>query len=468
VGAEGRTTDLYPRAYAVVGDPIEHLRFALKHEPLDLGVIVAALKTMDPSELEAWVRAEPTGAFSRRAWFLYETFTRKTLDVDAPRTGNYVDALRPELHVVAPARRSQRHRVNDNLLGGAGLCPTVRRTERLTSQMGSHVDDEARKLIEGYDAVLLARAVSYLYTKETMSSFAIEGERPSDARAERFVASLRSASSFDSTSKQALVELQGRIVEPRYAAKDWRDFQNFIGETVGGYRERVHFICPTPSSVPSLMGAWMDLLRRLDAPTVDPVVAAAVASFALVFIHPFEDGNGRMHRFFIHQVLAKREFSPHGVIFPVSAAILRDSKSYDAVLESFSKPISAFIEWHWGPNEEIVVDNETVDLYRYFDATAFAEYLYSKITDTVRRDLKEELGFVAVYDHALRQARGVVDMPDRRASLFVRLCLENDGRLSNKKREHFAELSDDEVKRLEQAVQRAIDAEELPNSFSNI
>jgi hypothetical protein len=89
-----------------------------------------------------------------------------------------------------------------------------------------------------------------------------------------------------------------------------------------------------------------------------------------------------------------------GVIFPISAAILRDRRSYDQVLETFSKPLSEFIDWHWTSEQEIVVTNDTGDLYRYFDATVFAEYLYDRVADTVRRDLKEELGFVAVFDQA--------------------------------------------------------------------
>lgn len=50
-------------------------------------------------------------------------------------------------------------------------------------------------------------------------------------------------------------------------------------------------------------------------------------------------------------------------------------------------------------------------------------------------------------------------MPDRRASLFVRLCMQNRGRLANARRAEFAELSDEELGRLETAVQAAIEAE---------
>jgi hypothetical protein len=454
-----RVVELYPRQYAPDGTVVSHLRFALRHEPLELGVMVAALKVLERRELEAWVRREPTGAYSRRAWFLYETFTGRTLDVGDAKAGNYTEALDPAKHIVAARRNSPRHRVADNLLGDAGLCPTVRRTPRLRTQMAARIDEEARALTAGYDAATLARAVSYLYTKETRSSFAIEGETPNRSRTERFVAALRAAPGFDPADKTAITRLQGDIVDPRYAAADWRDFQNFVGETVGGYREEVHFICPRPEDVADLMAGWMRLTRRVVDDGVDAVVAAAVTSFAFVFVHPFEDGNGRMHRFLMHHVLAKRGFSPPGVIFPVSAAILRDRRSYDEALEAFSRPLFEFIDWRWTSEHEIAVVNDTGDLYRYFDATAQAEYLYDRVADTVRRDLREELGFVAAFDRAMAAVREIVDMPDRRASLFVRVCMQNGGRLARGRRQTFAELDDGEVAALEAAVRDAMAAE---------
>ena len=45
-------------------------------------------------------------------------------------------------------------------------------------------------------------------------------------------------------------------------------------------------------------------------------------------------------------------------------------------------------------------------------------------------------------------------MPDRRASLFVRLCMQS-GRLSAAKRQRFAELDDAEVAAMEAAVRDA-------------
>lgn len=451
--------ELYPTRYAPVDDSaVSHLTFALRHEPIDLRILAGSLKAIAPADLEAWVRREPTGAYSRRAWFFYEAFTGRTLDVPAASAGNYVKALNPERHFVTDRQNSSRHRVIDNLLGRPGMCAIVRRTPRLTAYLSEKLDEEARSLTARYDEAILARAVSFLYTKETRSSFAIEGETPSANRTERFVAALRRAPTFEPSDKGELLHLQGVIVDPRYAARGWRDFQNFVGETVGHHREDVHFIAPKPGDISDLMDAWMTMTRRLiDSPAVDPVIAAAVASFAFVFLHPFEDGNGRLHRFLIHHVLAKRGFSPPGLIFPVSAAILRDQRRYDQALETFSQPLFDFIEWRFTSDQEIVVLNDTASLYRYFDATPLAEYLYDRVADTIRVDLRAELDFVETYDRALAGAREIVDMPDRRASLFVRLCLRNKGCLSGEKRAQFSELNDEEVTRMEAAVQRAIE-----------
>jgi hypothetical protein len=383
---------------------------------------------------------------------MYEWLTGTKLDLPDTGVVAYVDALDPKLHITAKGIQSRRHKVADNILGHPGFAPTVRRTEHLDDFRKQAIDVEARALVGKCDPDVLARAVNFLYTKETKSSFAIENEVATGKRAERFVAALQSARSFEPTDLESLVALQNTIVDPRYAAQRFRDFQNFVGETVGGYRERVHFICPRPQDVSSLMSSWTQMTQRLKGAT-DPVVAAALTAFGFVFIHPFEDGNGRIHRFLIHQVLSSEGFTPPDVLFPISAAIVRDRRAYDAALETFSKGIHPFIDWHWIANKEIEVENDTADLYRYFDATPLAEFLYEKAAETVRKDLREELGFIAVYDAAMAAVRDIVDMPDRRASLFVRLCLQNGGRLAKGKRGEFKEISDTEVTAMEAEIQ---------------
>ena len=76
-------------------------------------------------------------------------------------------------------------------------------------------------------------AITYLYHKETRSSFEIERERQSASRAERFVTLLillTLASRPDLCDKATLLSLQNQIVDPRFADNDYRASQNYVGE----------------------------------------------------------------------------------------------------------------------------------------------------------------------------------------------------------------------------------------------
>jgi Fic family protein len=83
---------------------------------------------------------------------------------------------------------------------------------------------------------------------------------------------------------------------------------------------------------------------------VDAVCASALTGFGFLFVHAFEDGNGRIHRFLIHHShhsLAKLDYTPHGIVFPVSAVMLRDLGRYDKALNAFSGKIAPFIDTGW-------------------------------------------------------------------------------------------------------------------------
>ncbi|PZM08338.1 Fic family protein [Rhizobium tubonense] len=453
----GRTIEKYSNPYAPEDTIAGHLKFALKNEPIDSAIMAAAMRAIDPGVIEQMVRAEPTGAFSRRAWFLYEFFTGKTLNLTDAPVVQYTKALNPELNVGSVGINSVRHRVTNNMLGVPGFCVTVRLSSAIKRYQAEGIDEQVLELVQDCDATVLARAVNFLYTKETKSSYEIEHERATGQKAERFVKALRQTASFNPSSDQDLVDLQNKIVDPRYAAKGFRDFQNFVGETIG-YREKVHFVCPRPEDLPSMMKDWASMSERLKG-CDDAVAAAAAISFSFVFLHPFEDGNGRIHRFLIHHVLSREGFTPDDILFPISAAIVRNQKSYDAALESVSGPTMGLIEWEMNRAQQVVVTNDTSTLYRYFDATELVEYLYEKISETIRIDFKEELDFVSIYDTAYNAVRDVIDMPDRRASMFVNFYLQNNGSISKRKREMFEELTDDDIKDLEAAIRDALNPE---------
>lgn len=460
-----RTIERYLVSYDYGDTAAMDLKFALRYEPTDLAILKLAFERMAKDEIEAWVRDEPNGTFARRAWFFREWLTGERLDLPDAGPVGYTPALSPERHIVLPGEPSRRHRVTDNLLGTPGLCPTIRRTPQIEALLRSDIRAEAAALVRSCDPQILARAISYLYTKETRETFAIEGETASGTKAERFIEALRSVRGFDPASERDQTRLQNVIVDPRYAATGWRDFQNFVGESSTGHREIVHFICPKPEDVRSLMAGFAALAGRLKGAELDPVLAAAAIAFAFVFIHPFADGNGRIHRYLIHHTLDEAGFTPPGILFPVSAAIVRNQAAYDAALERFSRSIAPHLDWAWrdsrpedGGSENgpaIVVRNRTDHLYRYFDATPQAEYLYGCVIDTVRRDLKEEVLFVEVFDRAMTGVMDRIDMPNRKAAQIVRLVMQN-GRIGKDKRTKlFPELTEAEIDDLERIVRAA-------------
>jgi hypothetical protein len=171
-------------------------------------------------------------------------------------SGPYIDLLDQGLHLVGPSR-IRRQRVFDNLLGNRAYCPLIRRTEKLNADLKKDLTERARALVAAVEPAVLKRAIHYLFTKETKSSFAIEGEAPSKDRTERFVSALMRADKFDPTNKQSFIELQNVIVDPRYAQKDWRHIQVYVGETLPDYSQDVHFVCPQASRCLVSHG-WLD------------------------------------------------------------------------------------------------------------------------------------------------------------------------------------------------------------------
>ncbi len=198
------------------------------------------------------------------------------------------------------------------------------------------------------------------------------------------------------------------------------------------------------------MEGWITCVHRLcDSDCPAPVVAAAL-SFGFVFIHPFLDGNGRLHRLLIHEILARMGFTPEGVVFPVSAAILRREQEYDRILEAVSEPLLPMIDYELGARGDLTVKNDTAHLYRYLDYTRFADYLYQCIERTLEKDFPEELATLQRYDRTRAALREIVDMPDRKLDLLIRFLWQNGGKLSSKKRaKFFPELTDEEVAAME-------------------
>lgn len=448
--------DVYTSRYTPEDTLRGHLTFALKYEGVNLAILYALFQKISPQEIEAWIKAEPVGIYSRRIWFLYEWLCEKILSLSDAESGNFVDVIDPNQQYPGPPEISKRHRVRNNLPGVRDFCPLVRRTEKLEAYEALHLDRKAHQKTGVIHSDVLARAAAFLLLKDSRASFAIEGERPGKNRAERWGRAISQAGFYPLTLEE-LFRLQRIVIEDkRFVPMGLRQEGGFVGvhERLTGIPLPDH-ISAKWQDLPRLMKGFLDAYERFQESSFDAVVLAAMIAFGFVFIHPFADGNGRIQRYLIHHVLAEHGFTPKGIIFPVSAVILERIDDYRCVLESYSRPRLEFIEWHSTKKGNIEVTNETINLYRYFDATHFAEFLYECVHQTVEKTLPEEISYLEQYDAMKTEINERFDMPDYLADLLIRFLQQNNGTLSKRAREkEFSELSDKECQILEALYQK--------------
>jgi hypothetical protein len=98
----------------------------------------------------------------------------------------------------------------------------VRRTDTLRNFEEADLPNRCRQVVSEYSPEVLKRALGYLYTKETKSSFEIEHIKPSSTRTERFVKLLQMAEQDDFCRKPQLIDVQNRIVDDRFRDSDYR------------------------------------------------------------------------------------------------------------------------------------------------------------------------------------------------------------------------------------------------------
>lgn len=440
------------RRHAPSPDLVGNLTFALKYEGIDLAVLKRLFATVAPSEIEALVRAKPTGSYSRRTWFLYEWLTGRRLEVADADKGTYVPAVDPEQQWSIRGENSPRHRVRNNLPGTPEFCPLVFRTKALEEFAAMDLVHRAQQVVANVPKDVLARAAAFLLLQDSRASYAIEGERPPQDRIQRWGRVIDEAGRR-SIELDELLRLQAIVIgDARFVRLGLREEGGFVGEHDRETRLPIPgHISARPDDLRSLING-MVAFDRGPAVNLDAVIAAAVLAFGFVYVHPFVDGNGRIHRYLIQHVLAQRGFHPAGVVFPVSAAILARIDEYRAALEDYSGRLLPVIDWEPAAGGNVNVLNGTADFYRFFDATPHAEFLYACVRQTIEDDLPREAEFLERYDQFRGRIEAMVDMPDRTVDLLFHFLHQHAGRLSKRARDgEFAQMADGEVAAAEEA-----------------
>lgn len=430
------------------GDLVSHLLFALKHEGVNLQVLAAAMGSLSASQLADALAQTPNGQYVRMLCSTWEQFTGHQVVPRPAITASYVDLFDPRRYFTASPDRvdkDSRWRVNFNGLGTWRYCVTVERTEAIEQGLAADILGAAQAFISGLGAELLDRTLTWAYLHETQDSYAIEREAPSEDKARTFIRLLEQAHEPRPLDEDYLVELQASIVSNPYnQAVQYRIEQNWLSDGGRGALG-VTYVPPRPDDIPGLMEAWKDFANRCTK-KMDPLMAASIASFGFVYLHPFMDGNGRLSRFLFHKLLCQSGRLAKGMLLPVSVAMKHHESEYLQVLREFSKPARTLVSVRAGGEGDFEFNFKGDDhIYRYWDATSCVDFGLRMAREALEVELRKETDFIVHFDAVHRAINDRYELRGSTLAALVSIALNSDGTISKTKRKRYSEEVPEEV-----------------------
>ncbi|MEA3318188.1 MAG: Fic family protein, partial [Bacteroidota bacterium] len=425
---------------------ISNLVFALKYEGIELFIIKKLFLLIGESQILKITKKEPTGQYARKIWFLYEWLMDIKLDIPDLKTGTYVEIVNSKYQYTGPVINSTRHRIKNNLPGVPAYCPMIRKTEKLENFLNANLSQQIEIGLNKHDKELVRRTAAFLLLKDSKASFAIEGEYPPNLRTRNWGKIIGQAGKLK-LSFNEIERLQDVVIgSKKLRNMGLRKEEGFIGEhDRDTFSPMPDHISAKSSDLTFLLNGLFNVNNLLDKENYDPVLIATTIAFGFVFIHPLSDGNGRIHRYIIHHILAETAYTKRDMIFPVSTAILERISDYRDVLESYSHPRLDLIQWEETKNHNVKILNDTIDLYRYFDLTKHAEFMYECVEETIKSIIPEELDYIRKYDLMNHFINNIVSLEDNKVDLLIKFLGQNSGKLSKKRRlSQFQELSSEE------------------------
>ncbi len=460
---DGFAVEIYTPNYRPEPSFDAHMTFALKNEGVYPEILARLFKVLPETEMLGWINRERAGQYARRAGFLWEWFNQRELPGLSPlQSGNYVDAVDSDIQLAAlVAVNNQRWRVRDNLPGTPAFCPLVLRTDAVKAAETYSCKQQLELLNVEFGADVLLRSAVWLTIKESRSSFIIEREERKLNDIQRFAAAMERNCGVvpNPLSEDALASLQREIIGTRTTLQHFgfRKSPVFVG-SVAHYENIVHYIAPHWDALPGMLAGLESFLVKTKGRS--SLVRAAVAAFAFVYIHPLADGNGRIHRFLINDILRRDGEVPSPYILPVSATITHspvERARYDQVLDVFSKPlmnrISSACEFGQRQTYPDGIESdfnflgydESSPAWRYPDLTSQVEYLADIIDKTLREEMANEARKMRDWDRARSGVKQVIEGPDTDIDWIIRAIRDNSGVVSSNLRKRFPILDDLEI-----------------------
>ena len=428
-----------------------HLTFHLKHEIAHFELLSRVLARCDAGEIVAWVANEPTGQYARRAAFLHEFFTGQQLPVPADLGGGYHDAISADGLVAATPGRAElnkRWRIRDNMPGTRAFCPMIVRAQAGAEALGLDVRALIHDLEVEFGAELMMRSAVWMTLRESRASFEIEGEADKTDRIQRFADVLARRTGQGERAPlddAALAELQREILGQRTTVQRFglRQSPVFVGEVVR-YQNIVHYIAPPPEDLAHMLAGLQVFLDRTRGQS--PLMRSTVAAFGFIYIHPLADGNGRVHRFLVNDVLRRDGVVQDPMILPVSSLITSDAaerRGYERILDVVSRPLMRTLTQTYRFAEtptaypDGIASNFVFEgsesarhAWRCLDLSPHVAYMADVVQRTIREDMLEESRYLRSHGQARSAIKEIVEMPDAQVDRVIRSVQSNQGELS--------------------------------------
>lgn len=439
---------------------LDHVLFALKHEPIQLAILHEALKQVPADELVNALVAQRTGSYLRKAAWLWEKANGQALPLPWETTGgNYLDFFDRDSYYTGPHwERNPKYRINFNGIGPYEFCPTVRRDDAL-EQRGREVLERLRAWATNPDnAGILDRVMNWAYLSETRDSYAIENETPSADKEHAFLNAMQHLRDRATLDEAYLVGLQNVVITNDLKIEhEFRDRQNWLQR--GGHGAlAVRYVPPPPEALSALMTGLMRMANATEG-DVPPLVKAALVSFGFVFIHPFMDGNGRVSRLLAHHSLNYGEALPaidgNPAILPLSVAMKRNEKDYLAALEFFSGPARQLWDVTYIADNEFQFEFRSSPMvYAHWHGDAAAAFITHCAELALEQTLIDETFFIQAYDRAYEQIDHEFDLPNRTINLLIQWIRQNNGHMPERRKNatELVPLKPQQIERIETIV----------------
>lgn len=464
------TVETYPAHYQPNASLSAQLTFALKYEGVDLDFLSRLFQVTGPEPIAKWALEEPTGTYARRTGFLYEWLTGSILDEVGDAGGNYVDVLDASRYLTATVPdKVRRWRINNNLPGVRAYCPMVD-LGGVGAADPAPLRAEIDMMVDQFGLENIERAVNWLTLKESKASFVIEAEGKEEDRIRRLARAMRThCGTIESAlTDEGMLAIQQVIMGDKMVGTKLgiRRSPVFVGHTNSRFEPVIDYLAPSYDDVAEMMEGLRAFEKRTRGQ--NSLLRAAALSFGLVYIHPLGDGNGRLSRFLINDILRRDGFLPAPMILPVSAVISESAvrrAAYDGALEHLSRPLmatmnpvckfGASVKHDDGVESNLHVADWDRGLatWRYANLTFQCGYLVDVIRHSILHGLKDEAVYLQRYDAALDDLKELIEARDEDYATIIRSLVANQ-KVSGKLRKLYPVVFSEE--KLATSVERAV------------